>query len=469
MITEKRNYMRSRERLESLILQLEATDISIESRNVINKLKLEIEDLLVNTPNDDHKLFLKEIIDIEKPVFGSNNLILAPVGSGKSVFIKSSPGLEKGNMLMLVSNRYLKESVSPSSLKAKEIYSESGMANMMVTTQNKTLYGNKEHLIYVMTYAEFGNKIEFNDDFIDEYNFVEIHCDEIHSLPEYKNIDKSESLIHAIRYLFNRHERHNIFYYTATKHNLAELEKSKPGIMRYIKTFDYRNHPDIRKYMALSEYKITHIEQIRAHLKARLLSFNYFGHKGLAFNRTISGQRQIANILTEEGYIPLILWSDSNDEHPLTESQIKARDELILTNKIPKPYNFLVINSAMREGWDLKDPKLKLAIMNTTNPTDKIQALGRIRKDIDILIYKTVDDIKETVKINIPDIFLNTPLTVELKSNLSDTLNIINNRGHVMKWRGLKEIIENNGYKVEDSKFKFRDSYRRVSTITLEL
>ena len=35
-----------------------------------------------------HKKYLGEIIEEEKPKFGSNNLILAPVGSGKSYVIE---------------------------------------------------------------------------------------------------------------------------------------------------------------------------------------------------------------------------------------------------------------------------------------------------------------------------------------------------------------------------------------------
>lgn len=466
MINEKRKYMRRRDRLEEIILQLEKPNMDEKDKKAISELKLEIEDLLTNVPNDDHKLFLQEIIDIEKPSFSSNNLILAPVGSGKSVFIETLSAKGKGNILMLVSNRYLKNSVCPEDNELRKLHADSGKSQMMFTTKNTTTYGDEDYSIYVMTYAEFGNKIEFDDEFINKYNFIQIHCDEIHSLPEYKNIDKSEPLIHAIRYLFNKHERHKIFYYTATKDNLTQMEKSRPGTMRHVKIFNYLDHPNIRQYTALSEYKINHIEQIRVHLESRLKSFNYFGHKGLAFNKTISGQRKIAQILSEEGYNPLTLWSDTNSENKLTKAQITAREELIKTNKIPEPYNFLVINSAMREGWDLKDPKLKLAIMNTTNPTDKIQALGRIRKDIDVLIYRTEEDLFEQIELTIPDSFINEPLTVELKDDLCNVLQILTDKGEISKWPSLKKIITDNGYSISETRTKVNNTVRRVSIIS---
>ena len=41
-----------------------------------------------------------------------------------------------------------------------------------------------------------------------------------------------------------------------------------------------------------------------------------------------------------------------------------------------------------KKGWDLHDSKIKLAIMNTTSETEKTQAVGRLKNDIDTLVYK---------------------------------------------------------------------------------
>lgn len=465
MKSKKIQNMRERESLEELILRLEKSNTNKEDQETIDLLKIKVKELMSRIPNDDHKMYLSEIIDEECPVFEGNNLILAPVGSGKSTLIEKLVDNKVGKILMLVSNRFLKDDVCPNDNEIKQDRASQGVSEMMYTSKNKQSFGDKKYDIHVMTYAEFGLRTENNNKFLENGDFVQIHCDEIHSLPEYKKIDKSEPLIHAIKYLFSKHENQQIFYYTATRENLDILEREKPGTFDDVKVFDYLEHPNIRKYVSLSEYKINHIEQIRSHLIARLKSFDYFGHKGLAFSRTIAGQLKIKDILTEEQYKPLVLWSDNNGDFPLSKLQIEARSELIRTNKIPEPYNFLVINSAMREGWDLKDPKVKLAIMNTTNETDGIQALGRIRKDIDILIYRSNDTIKRRL-IDLPVSYLGRTLTTSMKRDLCSNLNIINKRGTVSQWAYIKKSLQKSGYKIKDSTITIDQKRVRVSTIT---
>ena len=361
---------------------------------------------------------------------------------------------------MLVSNTTLKDSICPSDL---ELRKEIG--HRMYTSNNYNNYGEEDYKIHVMTYAEFGDKIKANGEFVKDVK--QIHCDEIHSLPEYAQYAGAKnSLSHALRYLFQKYDDKQIFYFTATKENLDDWERKQPGSLLYVKTFDYREHPDIKRYMSLSEYKINHIEQIRPHLKARKKSFDYFGYKSLAFSRTITSQKNIEKIAMEEGFNPLVLWSINNEEEKLNEEQIKARTELINTGKIPEPYNFLIINSAMQEGWDLKDETVKLAIMNTTNETEHIQALGRLRGDIDILVCRVKKSENPDIKINIPEDFLNVPLTTALKNELVEILNIVNSKGLLSKWNAIKKNLLKEGYSIKEGQKTIDGKRVKVSTIT---
>lgn len=413
---------------------------------------------------DKHKLYLTQIIDIEKPEFGSNNLIIAPVGSGKSSLIEERLlQNEKGRVLMLVSNETLKDHVCPSDSQEKKERAMEGRSKMMFTSKNREKYGMEEYEVHVMTYAEFGNRIYTNNDFVQ--NVKQIHCDEIHSLPNYQTFKDSTALSHAIKYLFEKHEDKQIFYFTATDEHLIRLNQRQPGVLKHVKTFDYRGHKDIRRYTALSEYRINNIEQIRPHLKARYKSFKYFEYKGLAFSRTIAGQKKIEKIVIEEGFRPLVLWSLSNSSHKMTGEQIAMREEIIRTGIIPEPYNFLIINSAMQEGWDLNDEKIKLAIMNTTNETEHTQALGRIRKDIDVLIYRTPERDKIVDFVEVPVEYLGEPLTSDMKEELCIDLNLTNVNGNITKWPAVKSLLMESGYKVEDSRKTIDGKVVRVSII----
>lgn len=473
----KINKMKRIENLEDIILELEDWK---EGDSLSSLIKQEIgivndsshRDILIefikgnieiakDVSIDDGKLYLKEIIEIEKPEFGSNNLILAPVGSGKTTLIKETLIKEQvGKILILVSNTTLKDSVCPNNLELRK-----KIGHRMYTSKNQNKYGEEDYKIHVMTYAEFGEKIKANGEFVKDIK--QIHCDEIHSLPEYAQYTSTNNgLTHALRYLFQEYDDKQIFYFTATKENLDDWERKQPGSLIYVKTFDYREHPDIKRYMALSEYKINHIEQIRPHLKARKRSFDYFGYKCLAFSRTITSQKRIEEIAIEEGFNPLVLWSINNEDNELSEEQLKARTQLINTGEIPKPYNFLIINSAMQEGWDLKDGMIKLAIMNTTNETEHIQALGRIRGDIDILVYRTKREDDPEISIKLPKRFFNVPLTSGMKNELSIELNIINTKGLLSKWNVIKKHLIEENYIIEDG-YEYIDGKRvRVSTIT---
>lgn len=407
----------------------------------------------------DNKLYLSEIIKKEKPEFGSNNLILAPVGSGKSSLIKNILIKNvKGKILFLVSNTTLKDSVCPVNMEVR-----ANIGHRMFTTKNKSKFGEEDYDIHVMTYAELGQLIKSNNDFIKD--FVQIHCDEIHSLPEYQSFTNNVELSHAIKYLFNKHEGQQIFYFTATDENLKTLKQKQPEIMKDVKVFNYLNHPDIKRYMALSSYKINHLDQIRPHLKARLESFNYFGYKGLAFSRTIKGQKRIEQIALEEGFKPLVLWSVNNESEDLkmTEEQLNAREELLITGQIPKPYNLLVINSAMQEGWDLKDYDVTLAIMNTTNETEYVQALGRLRNDVDILVYRSKES--KDVLIDLPSIYMHSFLNPKLKAQLCEELNIIDNKGRLCKWPAIKKLLIENDYNVSDKIIRENGKQVRASII----
>lgn len=104
-ISEKQDKLKIIENYEKWILEIEGLtewpgSLSMKTHpihgeeeeriNQINIYKKTIEHLKNEQEKfDTNKLYLTEIIRKEKPKFGSNNLILAPVGSGKTYLIKS--------------------------------------------------------------------------------------------------------------------------------------------------------------------------------------------------------------------------------------------------------------------------------------------------------------------------------------------------------------------------------------------
>lgn len=404
---------------------------------------------------DNDKMYLTEIVKKEQPKFEKNNLILAPVGSGKTSLIKQL--IKNESVLLLVSTTSLKDKLVP-----EDECQRKRLGNRMYSTKSKEVYGKGDYKILVMTYFEFGSKIRRLDDFA--LQFPQIFCDEIHSLPHYEKISESIPLSVALKYLISIHEGQEKFYFTATDEHLRNLEEETKGILKNIKTFNYLNHPKIKRYMPLSSYAISGIEQVRSHLKARKESFKYFNYKAFAFSRSIESLKRLGEIAEEEGFNPLILWSINNEDHVLTEEQIKSRNYILSTGLIPDKYDILIVNSAMQEGWDLIDPRVKLAIMNTRNETELIQATGRIRQDIDILVYRLISG-KPDYILNIPTEMLDVELDKNAKEKLIDRLDIYDEKNKKLKWQSVKKILKEQGFIVQDKTIRENGKQKRVSII----
>lgn len=407
----------------------------------------------------NQKFFLSEIVEKEKPKFGLNNLILAPTGSGKSKLMENL--ITTNSVLLLVSTTSLKDKLAPNNNKEKEV-----LNNRMYTTKNSRVYGRleeKNYSILVMTYSEFGEKIKFTNNFAN--NFKEIFCDEIHSLFNYYSMYSTDTLLVAIRYLFEKREGQRKYYFTATDEYLENIKEQSSDLFQNVLVFNYLAHPEIKKHMVLSSYKINNLEQVRPHLKAKRESFEYFGYKIFAFCKTIASEKYLEEIMLSEGFKPLVLWSVNNKENEMSEEQLKHRDYILRTGLIPEEYDSLIVNSAMQEGWDLLDPKVKLTIMNTTNKTEFIQAIGRVRRDVDVLVYR-VDSNNADLLLKIPEEFLGNPLTPELKEDLIELLNIRNKNGRLLKWPSLSKILIENGFSIENKVIVLKNIRSRVSIIT---
>lgn len=415
-----------------------------------------------------NKKYLGEIIELEKPEFSSNNLILAPVGSGKTHLIENVliPKDFNKKILYLTSNSALKDSLCPDNNTIRKALADKGESVCFYTTANKNRYGDRPYNVHVMTYAEFGERVmPPHEKFTEDVGLI--FCDEIHSLPTYFSYDKGYRLGIALNWLLRIHENKQIFYFTATKENIDKLEKQTPGYFDVVKTFNYLEHPDIRKYIANSTYMINHIEQLRPHLRAKIESFNYKHYKALAFTKLITEQEKIKQMAIEEGFKPLVLWS-INNSLKMDEEQLKARQFILNTGNIPEPYNLLIINGAMQEGWNLYDDKIILAILDTVDITEQIQALGRIRNDIDLVIKKTNDKNMYKYNIELPKSYININLTSGDKKTLCEELYLLDDQGRLKMWPTIRSYIEGSGYIVEDKQVAINGKNTRISMITIK-
>lgn len=408
------------------------------------------------------KLYLGQILKRDNVEYGTNNMIISPTGSGKTYYMRNDlRELFPGKRLMLVSTRSLRDKLG----ELEETY----------TTQDiiKEKFEITDKDTYLMSYAEFGYKVMWNDKFLND--FVVIQCDEIHSLFEYYSYKKAHNLGAAIKVLFNVHEGKKIFYYTATTAKIDDfIDSENKDLYEHINIIDYYNDPDIIKYENVVEKEFTSIYELEDDVMT-LSGLRATDRKGVFFNERISSMENIKRLLSRQGLRPIEIWSTSNDKHPMTEEQLYVRNYLLENERIPEGYDFIIINGAMREGWDLKDERVFIMILNTLDETDKEQARGRYRGDLPVLITRVKGDaqpldlrvMNKEKYLCIIERILGEQIGPEEKEAIVEEMNIRRAEdGRFIKWPTISKVLERNGYNIEDKRIRENGKQRRVSIIT---
>ena len=161
--------------------------------------------------------------------------------------------------------------------------------------------------------------------------------------------------------------------------------------------------------------------------------------------------RELENICGELGLRPICIWSENNEKIPMTFEQRRVRNYLIENGELIEPYNVLIINRATETGVNIYDDKMQIMICNTKNEVQQIQARGRIRHDIDLLVLKTeeADKLDFAIDKEILNLWLTKETIIErviVKNNMRDT------KGRVMSLQNLIKEIENYGFSIEKKK-----------------
>lgn len=407
------------------------------------------------------KKYLSEIMKEEENKLedGQNYMIVSPVGSGKTYYILKELCKDK-KVLYLCDN---------SNLEAQVLLNEN-------TTSHKdnTKLGFSKDNIEVMTYSYFGKKIKFDID--DEFvrTFDMIICDEVHNLIAYQEFDDSKYLYNAILRLLKKHEGVQTIFFTATPYNLNKLAEYNEGIDKHFKTLNFNDNLYINRYINKRLAYINNISQIQFALSEYKEGFIHDGLKCLIYVNKISDMRFIERMCLDRELNPMCIWSVNNTENYMSYEQNRVRDNIIQNGELLDPYNVLIINRSFETGVNITDSKLQLVIVNTISVTQQIQARGRIRHDVDLLIVKTKESRMADI-VTIDEEYLNKEITKEdifeiickykLKDSNSKILTVnkfsdllIDNEYNIVKKRKLKNGKRTNYYTIKKNKIKMSDN-----------
>lgn len=407
------------------------------------------------------KLYLGQLIDVDRVRFDSNNLILSPVGSGKTHLIMDVlRNSYDGNKLMLVSTTSLKDSYESE----ENILKTSDLSNGAELTRDK---------IHVMTYAEFGSKVKWHNKFLEDYSVI--FCDEIHSLFDYYFTFKTVEYAMAIRVLFESYKDKALYYFTATSEKIDKfVDIEKENIYEELNVINYSKDSRIVSHQNRIELEFTTIEELEESVLS-ISGLKEMGEIGLIYNERIDSMKKTEEILISKGLRPISIWSINNTKHKMTTEQLFVRHKLLTEGILAEGYDFLIINGSMREGWNFTDDRLEFSILNTLDKTAQVQARGRIRKDISVLITRvegesTPIDVKIMKKeraLNIIDKYIGEYLDNNDKEIIANEFNIINEvTKKIIKWPTINKTLQNNGYSVKDIRKTIDGERKVVSVIT---
>lgn len=377
--------------------------------------------------------WLGQIIKEEQIELGSNTLIIAPTGSGKTFYIFNELCVDKDKQyLYLCDTRNLKYAI------------------------NKDLIKHNLPNVMVMCYESFGKEVK-NDTlntFINQFDMIV--CDEAHNIVNFQTFSQSPNLAIAQIKLFDKYENTKIVMFTATPNSLQNLERYNKNIAYNFIPYDFRYGYDIREYENLREAYFSHFSDI----ERQLVEYRgYFreGYQALIFTPKVSHMLDIEETCTKLGLKPISIWSENN-ERDLTDEQIRVREHLLEHQELHSDYNVLIINRASETGINIENwskeerlHKMNLMIIHSLDKTQTIQARGRVRHDLELLIVQTKES--EKLPFAIDEDLLDKWLTKETIVEFVITKNNMRNKND--KLIGMKALpieLQKYGFTMESTR-----------------
>ncbi|MFQ9297765.1 MAG: DEAD/DEAH box helicase family protein [Clostridia bacterium] len=388
--------------------------------------------------------YLSEVMENIELSKDENNLLLAPIGCGKTYYaIKVLMNNPDKKYLYLCDNNNLKDQM----LKELPTYSSNKNSIIFEDIQN----------VLVMTYKEFGHKIlyDVNEDFASQFDLI--IADEIHSCIEYSEFNQDRDLSSALFYLFRKHLGTPIIMMTATDYYLELMTRKYPQLKNF-NVINLLGNKEIRRYIDKVKLYINNISQIKFYLQQSWEGFMFGGMKAGIYTRQIRDMQNIEKMCIDLGLVPICVWSRNNEKYPLNEEQIDFMDKLLKTGKIKEPYNVFIFNKSSETGINITDENVDLCIVNSISQTEQIQARGRFRKDLNLIVVKTKEKALPPMTVTLDEKYLLKWIPVKEIHELIKELNLTNGKGKKIGLNPFVKILNESNYVV----IKQRKSIKNV-------
>jgi hypothetical protein len=393
------------------------------------------------------------------------SLIVAPCGSGKTYFTFNTliQGEKLENIVYLCDTSNLKRAVRLDKDYSHlcRFYSKND-DNNVVNNSIEFGEGFGENKITVMTYAQFGYYAKRNPDSFKKIKLIVM--DEAHQIVDYRmKFDNEDSDMYevAIEKIKSLSRQAKVVMLSAT----PELITYNKGF-KVPTTYDFSNEPEIKRLRENIVIPYRTNREIKKVIKDFKKVTTRTGVKMLVYTDRIATVNDIVKTCFNEGVRAVGLWSLNNKENVMSTHQLEVLESVVKDGMIPDNIDILIINASLQTGINIKNNDIDWVLVNSTNKTTQIQARSRVRKDIDRLYLKS-EDSEISNDIELDEKWLNRPLTSNDKKELSNEIQLYDERGRLIKWKGLSLRLIEQGYKIEDLTKVIEGKRVRISIINI--
>lgn len=385
------------------------------------------------------------VILFDEIQYGKLNIINAPCGSGKTTFVEKKLWEESywGDLLYLIDSR--------NALEAFKIRGEEREYN------GKIYY--KHRGITAMTYATFAALCIYKpDEWLWNDEDALIVCDELQSVIKWSHIKNGEDEL-RFRKDSNLHktaldELHKRIKIGA---RVVAITATPDSIHKEFKD-EFLNvpiHGVLKQYHAAHTCTFQNLSSLVTTLPA--------DKRGVIYTPHVTQIHSIRDQLQKRGIKAVGFWSENNINHDMDDEEWAVRDSVILKGIIPNDVQVLLINAASETGINITSP-VDYIVVNDSNPDTQIQAIGRVRHDVDTVYLRDYSSQNYTYisYTRLAEKWLDRRLYEEDKRLLCEELNIRDERGRLYKWPNVKRSLRFSGFRVTDKQEK---NGRRYSII----
>lgn len=160
----------------------------------------------------------------------------------------------------------------------------------------------------------------------------------------------------------------------------------------------------------------------------------------------IEPNKGIVLAANRRGFKAIEIHSRNNSDKPMDAEQLRVLDSIIHTGTVPPPYNFVVVNAALRDGITISDERFNHLIVNSFRGDDKIQAAR--------MTFPYQRHLRVWFPA-IPEEYRDTWLTVTQCRELAEDMAVADldsgrkNSSRILTWNRLKDVLPLAGYEVE--------------------